>query len=151
MRAIAMCLVTLLSASAACGPGDVGRDAGRLINAVPCNASASARTFTLGAGANAGYSILAMQLNLTRVAANSVSLTCQVSLTAGNTWADTQECSISSGTCTSNDASWTKAVSATKGWLWRADLYGAPDLRCTFSCSGGGASDLLTINGRLLQ
>ncbi len=147
MKALVIALCLLAAAPAAAFKHEAS-DNGRILNAVACNASAGARTWTASAGSGAGYAVGLIQFHLTRVAATAVSMSCETSISAGN-WAALQSCAVSSGVCTSTDASWTKAVSGNKNWTWRLDFLGAGDIRCTFSCTAGGASDLITAYARL--
>lgn len=128
----------------------VTSDVKTLLSGVACNASAGARTFTLSpAGAGFGYGMGIFQVDFTYNAATAVALACEASINNQTSWATLQSCSVSSGTCTSSDASWSKATSASDTWLWRVDFLGAPDVKCTVSCTGGGASDTFTVYGRL--
>jgi hypothetical protein len=127
----------------------VWRDLGAVKTAVACNASAGTRTWTASAGQGAGFGVATFQLNLTRVAATDISLICYGSLDHGTSWAQLQSCSVAAGVCTSSNASWVKSVSGDAQVPWRVDFLGYPDIRCTFACTAGGGTDLVTWYGRL--
>lgn len=120
---------------------------GTLLSAVACNASAANRTLSLSNPD--GYGVAILQFDFTYNAATAITLTCNVSLDGGTTYAPLQSCAVSSGVCTSTDASWSKAVSANDDWAWRIDFLSAPNVQCTVACTGGGASDTVTVYGRL--
>ena len=124
------------------------RDVGTVLNAVACNASAGTRTWTATSGSGAGFGLAAFQFDFTYNAATAVTWTCFGSLDGGTTYAELQSCSVSSGTCTSTDAVWSKAVSASDDWIWRVDFLGLSDIKCTLACTGGGASDTTIVYGR---
>lgn len=127
-------------------------DQGKIIDAVACNGSSTVRRFTLTSGSGAGYGLLDLQVEFTRVAATAVALSCTTSINGQATWATLQSCSVATGVCTSTDASWSKDVSGgSANWVWRLDFLGASDVRCTFSCTAGGGSDLFTVYGRLSE
>lgn len=136
-------------------PADVGRhtwkDLGTVLNAVACNASAATRTWTASAGAGAGFGLGVFQLDFNYTAGGDpVTWTCYGSLNGGTTWAELQSCSVSSGTCTSTDAVWSKATGgANDDWILRVDFLGVSDVKCTFACTGGGASDTVSVFGKL--
>jgi hypothetical protein len=95
-----------------------------------------------------GFALTGVQVNYTddaTTATTAITMTCDVSLDSGLTWAALQDCSVSSGTCTSSDATWSKTVSsASKNFFWRIDALSAPRLRCTLACTGGDANDTLS-------
>jgi hypothetical protein len=134
------------------GPGNGPHDfysIGRIFNAVACNAAAGARTWTSTAGTFSGYGLIGFQFDFTRVAATWVSWTCEGTYNDGTSWAYAQSCSVAAGVCTSTDASWTKDVSGgSKNFIVRVDFLGASDIRCVWSCTAGGATDLVTAYAR---
>ena len=50
-----------------------------------------------------------------------------------------QDCSISSGVCTSSDVDWQKTVSGSedKKWVWRVDVSALKSVKCTFDAGAG--------------
>lgn len=122
---------------------------GRILNAVACNAAAGARTWTSTAGTVSGWGIVGFQMDFTRAAATAVAWTCEGTYNDGTSWAFAQSCSVSGGVCTSTDATWTKDVSGgSKNFILRVDFLGASDVRCVWSCTAGGAGDLVTVYAR---
>jgi hypothetical protein len=142
-------LLSAYDASAQQQGEHVWKDLGRIMNAVACNAASATRTWTASAGQGAGYGLGIFQIDLTRVAATDVGLICYGSLNNGTTWAQLRACSVSSGVCTSSGASWVETVGASTNVLWRVDFLGSPDIKCTFSCTTGGGTDLVSMYGRL--
>lgn len=126
-----------------------------LLASTACNASASARQFTFNSAAVGGFGLVAVQIDFTRVAATAVALSCQTSknrnLVATPTWASQTVCNgITAGVCALVPASWSRDVSGgSENIEIRTDILGSQDARCTFSCTGGGGSDLAVIYGKL--
>lgn len=152
MKHVSFYLLLLASSLASAQNIPVGHgqyDLGTLASSVACNASSGTRTFTLSTGRPAGFGLMALQLNFTYNAATAVSMTCEGSLDGGTSWAKAQICTVSGSTCTLTQATWSHATSASENWMMRVDFLGAPDVRCTVACTGGGASDTWTIYGRL--
>ena len=85
-----------------------------------------------------------VEVELTWNAAATVTMTCTESSDGGTTDFTIQDCTTGAGTCTSNDASWSKAVTASKNWPWRIRSAGFLRLECVFLCSGAG-TDTLTV------
>jgi hypothetical protein len=99
-----------------------------------------------------GYGILGLDIIHTNNAASAITMTCQKSFDAGVTWSTLQTCERSSGVCTSYDASWVKSVSGDDAWFWRVDVLGVLDrLACTFTDTGGGANDSITVHGTMMD
>lgn len=61
-----------------------------------------------------------------------------------------QVCSVSSGVCTSSDNDFQKTVSGTedKKWIWRVDVSGLQNIKCTFDAGAGSghADDRLDVD-----
>ena len=130
-RAIRQKLATLVD--------NLGLDASRSFTVSPCDANGYC------------YSTLVLSLNhSTHDAASAIAMTCTTSLDSGTTNATLQDCDVASGACTSNDASWTKAISGVKAWPWRVDVAGYPSVTCTITDTGGGAGDKITVLGLLV-
>jgi len=118
------------------------------IDDISLNAAAATRTFNLS---NAqGYKLLVLTFNLSaRASSTDVGLTCAVSDDGGTTKAELQDCSVSSGACTSSDASWSKTVSGVKVWPWRVNVLGFKWIECVITSTAAGAGDKLTVTGHL--
>jgi hypothetical protein len=130
------------------GPLNLTRRAnqgGKLLDAATLAAD---RSFTISTSGARGYGLLTLYISLTWDAASAVALTCTGSNDGNTTDYALQSCSVASGACTSSDASWSKAVTASKKWIWRVDVEGIEDIECTFTDTGGGASDTLTVYGQ---
>ena len=154
MKPIALSLALLLSPAAALAQAQgkhLAVQLPTLLDGVACNAAAATRMFTVARGAALGYGLLVVSVGLTRGgAATSVGMSCEGSTDGGTTWGLLQDCTASGGVCTSNDASWAKAVSGNKTFVWRVDILGMRDVRCTLTCTGGTAADVLTVKGYLV-
>jgi hypothetical protein len=60
-----------------------------------------------------------------------------------------QSIAVAAGVGTSTDASWVKDASGstaadTKLWVWRVDIEGYEDVKCTFTDTGGNSSDSIS-------
>lgn len=82
-------------------------------------------------------------------AANNVSaitMSCTGSRDEGTTDYGFEDCSVSSGVCTSSAASWVRNPgTGTTRWLWRIDSTGVPEVECTFTDTGGGATESIAV------
>lgn len=126
---------------------------GTLINDVALNAAAASRTLTLDLDyPRDGYDSAVFHVVHTNSAgALDIIMSCTVTPTAGDTAGAAQECTLSSGVCTSDDASWKKSVTGSKAWVWRVDIGGYPgDVKCVFSAAGAGANDKITVKSWLV-
>lgn len=127
---------------------------GRVIAPVSCSSSVENRTFIVK-DLPQKYSMLSMQVELAKSTGTAVSVTmvCDANYTADSTsWANTQICNtVTAGQCTTVDASWTKSINTSiSRWIWRWDMLGAPNARCTFACTGStNAGDTLTVYARM--
>lgn len=163
-RALAVCLALLLAPlSAAAYPKETdlirssnldvsGETPPVLLNGVACNASAAARTFAVNTGQTEGYAVGAFQLNFTQNAATLLTIQAKGSLDAQSTWATIPSCDdTSDGICgLVGTSTFTRDVSAgSENFLFRVDFLGAPDVQLIVTCTGGGASDLITLKGRI--
>lgn len=78
----------------------------------------------------------------------ALNMSCTTSHDGGSTDYTLQDCAVSSGACTSSDASWTKnpsAITSPKCWPWRVDIESLPHIECTITDTGGDASDTLNV------
>lgn len=124
-----------------------------LMDAVHGNASAGLRTFTFALG-NQTSATAARQMAILHFNADytdgltAVSMVCSASDDSGTTLFVLQECTMSSGTCTSSGVTWSKAIAAadTK-WVWRVDATGYAYLSCVVTMTGGTANEHLTVTG----
>ena len=127
---------------------------GTLLSAVPLDGSGSSLTGSIDVqNERSGYDVA----KLTVVHANTsgaltVTMTCFEDTAAGGAvTVALQDCTVSSGVCTSSDASWSKAVTAAKSWVWRIDIAGyRGQVNCTFAASGSAATDTVTVTGQLV-
>jgi hypothetical protein len=140
LLALLVVLGTSAVASAQIGPKHGQSGTVTVLTLADCADSAADRRFTFSNFG--GFALSGVQVDFNYSAATAVTMQCEVSLDGGTTWALLQDCSVSSGTCTSSNATWSKATgSANVDFFWRIDALSAPRLRCTISCTGGGASD----------
>lgn len=144
---LAVCLAVIPSTAAAerTDPIRLSKPLGTLVNNLDLTAS---RTIDIS-NQGKGYGVLVLYFKLTRVAATNVSMTCTASDDAHVTAFDLQTCTVTAGACTSDDASWSKDVTGNKNWPWRVEIEGFQDIRCVVTDTAGGASDFLTVTGRL--
>lgn len=113
-----------------------------VLNSVAANASSAARTFLLFVG---GYSVLKLQLNYTYSSGSAEVLSCSESLDGGATFGNVTSTAIAAGAGTVSSYSDNLAVSAnvniTLGYDVRTDDW----VKCTWSATGGGSSDKVTV------
>lgn len=83
---------------------------------------------------------------------SQVSLACTLSDDDNATPFTLESCAVSAGVCTSSAASFVKAITTTpQRWAWKIDIMGnAGDLSCTFTPSGGDASDFITVDAQFV-
>jgi len=126
---------------------------GTLVNAVALNAAAASRTATFSVdGDRSGYDLAALYIEHSNSSgALTVTMSCTNLPSATDSDATLQDCTIASGVCTSDDASWEKSVTTDTVWPWRVDISGFPgQIDCVFAASGAGASDTITVKGWLV-
>lgn len=133
---------------------------GTLLNDIALNAGASTRTFTIGpligTGLTTGddklegYTWLDLRFKFTYSASSDVGISCTTSENDGTDEDIIQDCTIASGVCTSSDASWLKAVSASKKWRWRIGIKNGKRATCVVTSTGAGSSDKLTVKGKVV-
>ena len=85
------------------------------------------------------------QVDYTYNAGTALTMTCTASANNAVSYANINTVSISGGTATLSTVTWTKAVVASTNELISVDTNGYDFLRCVFSVTGGGASDLLDV------
>lgn len=125
------------------GRGHAYESFGEVITAT----DSTSTSFTLTGAQLSGYSKLAVYTFLDYTAATALSMTCSVSVEGRAEDFTLQSCSVSSGTCTSSNASWSKAISGADAyWVWVVDLVGIPSSTtvCTFTDTGG-TSDKISV------
>lgn len=114
-----------------------------LLLAVALNASAGLRTITLPVG---GRNQISIQVNLTRVAATTLTMACKASLDAGVTYADITDQIITAGVGTLTPHVWTRDVSGGSSNTVIDLSVGTYDfLQCVFGGASAGASDLVNV------
>lgn len=121
------------------------------LSAVSCisTVAAATRTATIDVGkiGPSGKALPMVVVGIEHVynASATVTMTCTASNDDGTTDYKIQDCTMASGTCTSNDLSWSKASgAASSNWMWRIDSTGFVRLECTLLCSGAG-TDTVTV------
>lgn len=107
----------------------------------------TATAFTLSAERLRRHRFLTLFVNFTRSAATDVQMTCDVSPDSQTTWFKPQSCAVSAGNCTSTDATWTRTISASDTFVWRVDMAGLQDARCTFTGTSAAFADKITVTG----
>lgn len=163
MQRYTLALVLLLAAPAAAQVNNKTRvlELGTLINNVAGNAAAASLKFTIGPNIGSslttgddrleGYTWLDLRFNHSaHSAATAVTLSCTTSEDGGTTDDILQDCSLASGVCTSSDASWSKAVSATKVWRWRVGIKNGKQAECQVALTAGDGTDRITVKGKVI-
>jgi hypothetical protein len=148
----------VLSLAAPVAAGEEGRalqyGLGTLLNGVALNAVAATRTANIDLqNERTGYDVLALHIAHTNASgALTITMDCFNDPDAGDAvTAQLQDCTVSTGTCTSSDADWSKAVTTSKTWVWRVDVAGLPgQVNCVFAASGAGATDTILVKGWLV-
>lgn len=127
-----------------------GLSAPLLLDDVACNEAAANRTWTSTSTRGQGFGVIMFQFNLTQTAATSIAFLPEVSLDGQTTWASVPPCDdTTDGTCAlTATGQFTRAVSASENIALRVDFMGAPDVRLTITCTGGGANDVFDLLGR---
>jgi len=118
------------------------QDYGTLLDAVAANAAEASRTQIINVVGQANCSLLAW---ITRVAASALTVTIAASLDDGTTYGDIQSMSVSGGTGTLSDMTWSKAVSADKGIIIDLPVAAYTHIKVIIGGTGGGATDKLTL------
>lgn len=114
----------------------------KLLSAVALNASAGLRTVTVPTG---GYSRVTWHVDLTRVAATTLTMTCKASLNNGTTFADVTSMDVASGVGTLTPFTWSLAVSANASAIIDMSVGTYDFLRCAFGGASAGGSDLVDV------
>lgn len=121
------------------------------LSAVLLSASAGSRTWSYTSNTNEGFGLIVAQITYTPGGATTVSavtMSCTGNID-GTTSATLQSCSTSAGNCTSTDQIWTKAVSATKSWIWRVNAQGATNVSCVMGMTGTPDTDTFTVKTKI--
>ena len=156
LHVLTFLLALIFSASAfarASEPQAMRYPLGTLLDGVALNdATPANRTLTvLTDGTQSGYGLLVLYVDHTNSNASTVDMTCTNKPTATDTAATLQDCTIDAGECESDDASWSKSVSASKAWPWRVNISGFPGrIECVLSGTSADGSDLVSIKGWLV-
>lgn len=114
----------------------------KLLSGIALNAASGTRTVTL---TTADFAQVVWQVNLTRVAAITIVLTCTGSIDGGTTYGNMNSVAVSAGAATLSTLVWTKTVSATTKELVAMDVQALDKIQCVFSGASGGASDLVDV------
>jgi hypothetical protein len=125
---------------------------GDLLSAAKLNdATAANRTATTTVDDDrSGYDVLVLYVDHTNNSATDVQMTCTNTPETGSNAATIQSCSVALGACTSNNATWSNAVSGDETFVWRVDVTGYPgSISCVFSGTSSGASDTIDVQGWL--
>ena len=143
---IALALLTLT----ACSGRDTGLHSTQKLGALlTAQTLASSRSFSLTESQLRGYAVLSVMINFTYNAATAITMSCTGNDGVSASAFIPQSCDTANGVCTATDASFTKAVSASKILVYRVNIVGFNAVTCTIAGTGGGASDLITVNGTL--
>lgn len=149
---IALFLLSAASVVNAAAPKQLYTSYGTVINGVALSAASSSFTVNFDNPATNGIPGLMVVWVSVTDASNSVTainMTCTGSHNGGTTDFTLQDCSsVAAGSCTSVGASWVKdpsAITSPKRWPWRVDIEGVPEVECTFTDTGGDASDSITV------
>ena len=151
-KLFAFVLVALLAAPihASVGPKNAYAPSVRQINATTI-AGAETPSFDIQNAHNSGvWGVLVVYVSVvdTGDGVTALNMTCTASDDNNTTAYTLADCDVSSGVCTTYMASWTfnpRGVTSPKRWVWRVDIEGLEDIKCTFSDTGGGAGDTLTV------
>jgi hypothetical protein len=114
----------------------------KVLSAVALNATAATRTVTLPV---AGYSRLTMQIELTRVAATDVQVTCTGSINGGGTYALVTSGTTSSGTGTLSAYHDVFATTTSQNFMTQYDVRGLDKIACVLSGTAAGGTDLVDV------
>lgn len=127
---------------------------GTLLSAKPLNGAAATLTASIGLQNDRdGYDIAKLTVVHDNTSgALTITMTCYEDTAAGGaTSVILQDCTVASGVCTSSDASWSKAVTGAKSWVWRVDISGYDaQVNCVFAAAGAAATDTITVTGQLV-
>jgi len=148
MNTAALILAAALSVA---GPMQKYASYGRVIDAATLDASSATFGVDISAPQSNGiWGLMTVWVCLTDAndSVTALNMSCTGSRDNGTTDHTLEDCTMASGVCTSNSASWTKslaAITSPKCWVWRVDVEGLPNAECTFTHTGGAAADLLTV------
>lgn len=159
-RFLVSLLIALLLSTVAQASDGVRRSERKLwIDAEAANAAAGLRTFTLLASGGSETAVMAGGYNLAVVhldvdgldGVTAIGMVCSASDDAGSTLFVIQDCDVSSGVCTSADASWTRAIAgfADTKIVWRVDITGYRYVSCVVTATAGTANESITASGYL--
>jgi hypothetical protein len=95
-----------------------------------------------------GFSAITFFLTFTQSAATAVTMACKAGPTSSTINYSVQVLySYTNATASSDTHTWSQAVSSSESWPWTVTLMpGYNYLKCTFTATGGGSSDLLTLS-----
>lgn len=114
----------------------------QLLSGIALNATQGTRTITLPI---AGRNRVSIQVNLTRVAATTLTMQCKASVDGGFTFGDITDQIVTAGNGQITPHVWTETVSGNTNTvldLW-AGTYDS--LQCFFGGASAGGSDLITV------
>lgn len=148
MRNMVVTLAVIVLLGQAVGPRHASINLGTLISAQDLSAS---RSFAIN-NSMLGMGIMALLIDLTDAnsSVTNLSMTCTISDNDNVSDFKMQTGSISSGTITLFDSTWSKnnPGGSTGDIILRVDTIGIPgDTECTFSDTGGDGSDTITVRG----
>ena len=96
-----------------------------------------------------GLMVVYVQVTDANDSVTALNMTCTGSIDNNTTDYTMQDCTVSGGTATCVDLSWTKdpsGIASPKRWPWRVDVEGFEDVECTFTNTGGVAADKLDVS-----
>ncbi len=149
MRYILILALTIAGPAMAAEPLNHYGDMGTVITATTLDAASS--TFVLKnnvAGRVGIYGLMVVYVTTVDAdnGVSAVTMSCTGSRDQNTTDYTLQDCTTAAGVCTSSDASWVKNPGAnTTRWAWRVDIEGFSDVQCTFTDTGGDASDTIAV------
>jgi len=114
----------------------------RLLVAVPSNAAAALRTFTINTGTFVKATI---QIDYVWAAGTAVTVACSGSLNQGATYARITSTAVAAGTGTVTPYTDSRAVTASENFLLEYDVRTYDRLQCVVAVTGGAAGDTITV------
>lgn len=122
-----------------------------LLNDIALNGAAGVRTFNLTQAQVEGMAKAVLTVKRTRVAGTDLTMTCTQS-PDGSTKTDIDTCEFTpgSGTCTHYPITWKDGNSSSQAQTWEVPLAGYGAVECIVASTSAGASDKLTILGKLV-
>jgi len=112
----------------------------------------SSRSWTHDGNDHENWGIMTVLVNMTaQNTVTRVDMACTGSPDGNTTDIPLSECTVSSGACTVDDATWQKTVAAADAWGMRVDVEGIDAWTCTMSVGAGSgtATDVISVYARV--